>query len=213
MSNRDADSLKKRLVVARQVGSPLTEVKPGDTFPIVGQDLTLSDGPYTATFTLGSETLTTQTIDVSSHAYQILATAPLTISDGSQQLCVNIGNSNLCSSLFICSSCEPKLGFIFGNVDIAHPSMGLYKPPGGTATFGLVGDAFSPLESVEIEIDGTLTLSNVPVDGTGRFSAELTMLVDEPYGGHNVTVIGQEIGCKLADSASATFTLVRFINF
>ena len=150
---------------------------------------------------------------MSSHDYELLKNVSLTASDGSHKLCATIADTNVCSQFLVYTSCQPKLGFIFGGVGIAYPSMNLYKPPEWTAQFTLVGDAFHPFESITIEIDGVLFTENICVDSTGHFSVDLTMPTDELYGVHNVTAVGQGTACKPVKNAAGTFTLVKVVNF
>lgn len=114
--------------------------------------------------------------------------------------------------MLVCTNCQPKLGFISGTLDIATPSISLYKPKSATAEFTLVGDAFRPSEYVTVSLDGSIFKTNVLVDSTGRFTSQLTMSAGESYGLHNISVAGQGLRRK-PDNATGEFYIVEYIDF
>lgn len=206
-------TLDKRIVFVRLLGSPLSEVKPGAQLTLAGQDLTASNGAYSVAITLNSVPLVTETVLVTSGLFGADVTIPSTTSPGTYQVCASLLGGTTCFDILVCTSCEPKLGFIKGTPNIAQSSVSVLKPPSTTATFTLVGDAFVDSELVNIYLDGALFEKNVAVGNQGRFTTQLTMPSSEPYGTHNVTVVGEAVRFGKVDSASATFSLTRFEDF
>ena len=206
-------ALGERIVFVRLIGSPLTEVRPGAQLTLAGQDLTASNGAYSVAITLDSVHLVTETVLVSSGLFGADVTIPSNTSPGTHQVCVSLLGENTCFNVLVCTNCQPKLGFIKGSPNIAESSVSIYKPPTSTATFTLVGDAFVDSELINIYLDNALFKGNVAVGNQGRFTTQLTMPASEPYGGHNVTVVGEAVRFGKVDRASATFSLAQFEDF
>lgn len=191
----------------------MTEVKPGAQLTIAGQDLTASNGAYSVAITLNSVPLATVTVVVTSGVFETDVTIPSITSPGTHQVCAFLLGQNQCFNILVCTSCQPKLGFIKGTPDFAQPSVDIYKPPKSTVTFTLVGDAFVDSRRINVYLDGVLFEPNVAVGSQGRFTTQLTMPASEPYGTHNVTVVGEPARFGKVDKAPGTFTLPQFEDF
>ena len=188
-------------------------MKPGAQLTIAGQDITVSNGAYSVAITFNSVPLVTETVLVTSGLFGADVTIPPTTSPGTYEVCASLLGENMCFNILVCTTCEPKLGFIKSTPNIAESSVSIYKSPTSTATFTLVGDSFVDSELINIYLDGALFDKNVAVGNHGRFTTQLTIPASESYGTHNVTVVGEAVRFGHVDRASATFGLTRFVNF
>ena len=106
----------------------MTEVKPGAQLTIAGQDLTAANGAYSVAITLNSVPLATVSVVVTSGVFETDVTIPSTTSPGTHQVCAFLLGENQCFNILVCTSCQPKLGFIKGTPDFAQSSVDIYKP-------------------------------------------------------------------------------------
>jgi len=204
--------LSKRIIVT-EVGSPFTQVQPGDNFLIIGANWEFN-GYQDLDLTLdGAQFLTFKDLHFDNGVFEISVFIPVATTPGIHEWCASTLSRRACFDFLVCAGCGPTLGFVNGfNISSSTTDIFPYS------LLSLVGDAFKPQETLTIYLDrlggnvGTVLAAGIITQPNGRFQVLLPLPSNITYGSHTVSALGADLPFgEYPDYKTASFNIIQFM--